>query len=197
MVAATMPSACPRCGQLDMVQRVAGIVASQHSQLSWELRAPPPPGARVAARRSGGFPWGWLVVILLITLPFDVLVLVAFAIALAVVISVVAVVALVAVAGYVGYRLLNRHVIAERQAERDRQRAAAVRRYQHALHYWSQLDHCHRCHGVFLPGNEWQYREVTVRGAVAAPFHAWALASQLADYADRQHAPDIVRADDP
>jgi len=196
MVAATMPTSCPRCGQLDMVQRVAGIVASQNTQLSWALRAPQPPGAAAAVRRGGGFGWGWLFLVLLITLPFDILILVALAIALAAVIAIASVVATVAVLGYVAYRYLNRHVIAARDAERGRQRAEAMRRYQHALHYWNQLDFCYRCHGVFLPANEWQFAEVTVPGAVAAPHHAWALASQLADYADRQHAPEIVRADE-
>ncbi len=192
-----MPAACPRCGQFDMVQRVAGIVASQNSPLSWELRAPPPPGTVAGpARRSGGVNWGCLFLAILITLPVDVLILLALAIALAAVIAVAAVVAVVAIAGYVTYRFLNRHVTAERQADQGRQRAEAHRRYHHALHYWNQLDHCFRCHGVFLPGNEWQYREVTIRGAVAAPGHAWPLAEQLAAYADRVNAPEIVRLED-
>src|SRR3981081_2084591 len=70
------PSPCPQCGQIDLVQRVPGIVASQSTALSWELRAPPPPGATVRGPRRGTPGWVWvLLAILLVTLPLDLLLL--------------------------------------------------------------------------------------------------------------------------
>jgi uncharacterized membrane protein len=195
MSAMPLPSACPQCGQLDQVQRVPGIVASQHSQLSWELRAPPPPGAVLRRPRSGGpSAWVWVVlVVVLVTLPLDVLLLAAvalFAVAFAVVLAGAL---LVGGAVYGAYRYLNRHVIAERRAALLRQGEEGARRYQHALVYWNQLEYCHRCHGVFLPGSAWQHQEVTRPGALVAPAYAWTLAQQLADYADRANAPEVIR----
>jgi hypothetical protein len=194
MSAMPLPSACAQCGQLDQVQRVAGIVASQHSQLSWELRAPQPPGAVPRRRRSSGRSgWVWaILVIVLVTLPLDLLLLAAvavFAVALA---AVLAAALLVGGAVYGAYRYLNRHVIAERRAARLRQGEDAARRYRHALVYWNQLEYCHRCHGIYLPANPWQHHEVTRQGALAAPAHAWTLALHLADYVDRANAPEVV-----
>jgi hypothetical protein len=196
-VCAMSPAACPRCGQFDMVQRVVGIVASQSSPLSWELRAPPPPGAVARARGRSGFPWGCLAVAVLVTLPLDVLIVLGVLLAAAALAIVAAVALAVAGAGYGLYRYLSRHVIAERRAWEQQQRAEEWRRYQHALTYWNQVCHCYRCHGVFLPENEWQYRAITVRGALVPPTYAWAFSQQLADYVDRVHAPEVVRLDGP
>lgn len=195
--AAAVPPPCPRCGQFDQAQRVPGIVASQYTQLSLELAAPPPPGTRTVRARSGrGGSAGWLVVaaLLLLTLPLDIALLVAVLAALAVVGIVAVVVLVLSAAAYAVYRYANRHVIAERtQRERER-RDAEMMRYQHALSYWNQLHYCYRCHGVFLPDNPWQ-QAVIQAGTVAHPAHAWALSRQLADYVERQHAPRIVGAD--
>jgi hypothetical protein len=195
MSATAFPSACPQCGQLDQVQRVAGIVASQRSQLSWELHAPPPPGAAVRRRQPGGMPgWVWgLLVLVLLTLPLDVLLLTAAALLLAVFAVAIAAVLVVAGAAYGTYRYLNRHVIAERRAAARRRHEDAARRYQHAVVYWSQFEYCHRCHGIFLPGHPWQHPEITRQGALVAPAYAWSLAQQLADHAERANAPEVLR----
>jgi hypothetical protein len=141
--------------------------------------------------------WAWpVIVIALLTLPVD-LVLLAVVAAIAIAYAlVVAAAACIAVAGFLLYRYLNRHAIAERREAERRRREEAGRRYQHALVYWNQLQYCHRCYGIFLPGHEWQYHEVTIRGALAAPAHAWALAGQLADYAERAHSPEVLKLDD-
>jgi hypothetical protein len=193
--ALSMPPGCPRCGQFDMVQQVAGIVASQNTPLSWELRAPMLPGttAGYRQRRSLTSGWGCVAALVLLTLPLDIVVLIVLAAVAAVVIVAITAVALVGAAGYGLYRYLNRHVIAERRLAEERRQAETARRYRHALGYWNQLRYCYRCHGVFLPGNEWQHRAVTVPGALAPPAHAWALSERLADYVDRQNAPEVLR----
>ena len=193
----SMPPVCPRCGQLDMVQQVAAIVASQHTPLAWELRGPPPPGTSVrVGRRQRGMPaWGCLLAAVLVTLPVDiviVLVLAALAVALILVLTVLAA---AGVAGYALYRYLNRHVIAEQEASARQRQSEVLRRYQHALGYWHQLRYCYRCHGVFLPDNPWQHAAVTIPGGLLAPGQAWAFSKQLADYVDRQHAPEILKLD--
>lgn len=194
----SMPAACPRCGQLDMVQQVAAIVASQHTPLAWELRAPPPPGTSVPVRRrQGGMPaWGCLLAAALVTLPLDIVILVVLATLAAVLIIALAVLAAAGVAGYALYRYLNRHVIAEREASARRRQSEVLRRYHHALSYWHQLRYCYRCHGIFLPGNPWQHAAVTLSDGLAAPGQAWALSEQLADYVDRQHAPEVLKLEE-
>jgi hypothetical protein len=195
--AAFTPAACPRCGQFDSVQRVAGIVASQNSALSWELRAPQPPGAPAVRRRGNGMrAWPWLLLLLLVTLPLDIVVLVVLAAVAAVLIVLLAAVAVAAALAYGVYRYLNRHVIADRKLRQAQERAETMRRYQHALAYWNQLHYCHRCHGVFLPDNQWQYERITVPGALVAPGHAWAVSEQLGGYVERLHAPEVLRLED-
>ncbi|HEY4028307.1 MAG TPA: hypothetical protein VGO86_17910 [Candidatus Dormibacteraeota bacterium] len=191
-----VPAACPRCGQSDSVQRVPGIVASQSSPLSWELRAPQPPGWSGRAARGRGRPgWVWVgLALLLVTLPVDLLVLAAVAVVAFAFAAVIAAVAAVGLAAFGLYRYLNRHVIAERREQRRRDREEALRRYQHALGYWDQLHYCYRCHGVFLPGHPWQHQAVTAAGPLVAPGQAWSLAEELAAYADRVHAPDVLRS---
>lgn len=193
----SMPPVCPRCGQLDMVQQVAAIVASQSTPLAWELRVPPPPGTSFRARRrQGGMPaWGCLLAAALVTLPVDIVILLVLAALAAALIIALTVLAAAGVAGYVLYRYLNRHVIAEREASARQRQSEVQRRYQHAMSYWHQLRYCYRCHGVFLPDNPWQHAAVTVPGGLVPPGHAWAFSQQLAEYADRQHAPEILKLD--
>jgi hypothetical protein len=176
-----------------MVQQVAGIVASQNTPLSWELRAPLPPGTRLRRPGRGASGWGCVLALVVLTLPLDVVILVVVAAFAVVLIAAVTAVALAAAAGYGLYRYLNRHVIAERKQREEREQAEIARRYQHALSYWNQLRYCYRCHGVFLPGNDWQHQAVTVPGELVAPAHAWALAEQLARYVDTVNAPEVLR----
>jgi hypothetical protein len=107
--------------------------------------------------------------------------------------SPVAVVALLGAGGYGIYRYANRHVIAERQVREGRARQEAVRRYEHALTYWNQLHYCYRCHGIFLPGNPWQHEAIRTSDPLVAPGYAWAIAQQLADYAEQVNAPQVLR----
>jgi hypothetical protein len=168
---------------------VAAIVGSQSSPLSWELRAPPPPGVTPWRPSSGGS--NTVVVLLLVAIlavllfPL-VLILLAMAAVAALILLIPIVIALAIVA-------IVQLAAGPMRAERRRE---ATQRYNHALTYWNQLLYCYRCHGVFLPANPWQYVEVTREHAVAPPYHAWVMAQQLADYAERAHAPQIVRADD-
>lgn len=185
-----LPAACPQCGQFDQVHRVAAIVGSQSSPLSWEMRAPLPPGVK-PWRASGGSSATWVLVVLvgvilaIIVLPL-LLVLLFFAAFVALILLVPLAIAVIVVA----------IVMIVRSGGRAQQRREAARHYNHALTYWNQLLYCYRCHGVFLPANPWQYVEVTREHAVAPPGYAWAMAQRLADYAERVHAPQIVRADD-
>ena len=183
MSGAAEPPTCPRCRLPDLVLQVDGVVASRRDHIAWELAAPPLPGSRPQRRR----PSRALVWLLLTLVPLDLGLLVVFA-AFAILVGVViGGVALVVLAAYLVQRLLNREAIARRK-EAERAAEAAVRhRYQHALAYWYQLRLCGRCRGVFLPGHPWQHDEVLPAGALAAPAHAWLLAQQLADHADRFH----------
>lgn len=192
-----VPPACPRCGQVDAVQRVAGLVASQNSPLTWQLRAPPPPGVPVRLQhQADDWPlWSCLLTLLLLTLPFDLIIVVVLAAVAAVLIVALTAFAVVAVAAYGLYRYLNRQVIADRKEAKRRDEAAALVRYQHAVAYWNLLHFCHRCYGVFLPENPWQYGPVSVPGTLVAPPEAWPLAQRLAAYADSVNAPDVLRLD--
>lgn len=115
-----------------------------------------------------------------------------YLIALAAVVALLAVVAitllLLGVLAYQLWRYLRRHEIAEQARLRRQSHAAEHRRWEHAYRWWNQLQYCYRCHGVFLPGNEWQYSEISVPHTSAPPGNAWSLALRLADYADRYHA---------
>ena len=198
MSAIPMPAACPRCGQFDMVQQVAGIVASQSSRLSWELRAPMLPGTTVKTRRQrSGMPWGCIGLALLLTLPVDIAILLVLAAIAAVLIVAITAAVVLGIVGYGVYRYLDRHVIAERTAREQHAKAETVRRYQQAVGLWSQLRYCYRCHGIFLPDNPWQHEAVTIPQQLIAPAHAWAVSEQLSDYLDRRHAPEVLRLDEP
>jgi hypothetical protein len=175
-----------------MVQQVAGIVASQNTPLSWELRAPLPPGMRIRRPGRGMSGWGCVLALVVLTLPLDVVILVVVAAFAVLLIAAITAAALAGVAAYGLYRYLNRHVIAERRLREQREQAETGRRYQHALSYWNELRYCYRCHGVFLPGNDWQYQAVTIPGQLVAPAHAWTLAEQLASYVDSVNAPEVL-----
>jgi hypothetical protein len=168
-----------------MVQRVSGVVAFQRGRLAYELAAPQPPGWRPRRRGRGRSGLRWLLLPLSILLPLDLLLIALFA----TVAIVVAAVSVVLLAGYLVYRLVARRAIAERREREQAAREAVDRRYRHALSYWNQLEICHRCVGVFLPGHAWQHDEVTPAGGVAPPAYAWTLARRLAGYADRFHNP--------
>ena len=185
-----LPPACPQCGQFETVHRVAAIVASQSSPLSWEMRAPPPPGV-TPWRPSGGSTATWVLVLLV----GGILALLLFPLLVFVIVA-VAVVALVIVVPLALAVVVVLIVMLAGSAGRAQQRQEAARRYQHALTYWHQIHYCHRCHGVFLPGHPWQYVAVTRPNTVAQPAYAWAMAQQLADYADHVHAPEVVTVED-
>jgi hypothetical protein len=170
---------CPRCGLPDQVRPVDHVVASHRGPLAFELAAPPPPGSRPSRRRPSRSRrlLTWVLVTLLPLDLFLLLVFAAFAIAIGVVLGTVA---LVVLAVYLVHRLVNREEIAHRKKVERAAEAAVRHRYQHALSCWYQLRFCGRCRGVFLPGQA---------GALTAPAHAWWLAQQLAEHADRLHAP--------
>jgi len=169
---------------------VVGLVAAEYTQLSCALAAPPPPGWRPGQGR----PRRWLrrlALMLLLSLPFDLVLLAVFAV-LALTVAVVAgAVLLVAGAGYGVYRYLDRHAIAERAAREREATAKVAHRYRHALTYWHQLHYCYRCQGVFLPGHPWQHVEITPPGTLQPAAGAWGLAQRLADYADRVHGREV------
>ena len=174
-------STCPQCGWPDQVEGVAPIVASHRGHLSWWLAAPPPPGTARPRRAGQSRLWWLLRLALLALLPLDLLLLAVLLALAAVVGVVVAAASLLVLAGYLAYRVVDRGAIAQRRERRQAERAAVRRRYQHALACWHQLAYCHRCQGVYLPG----WGGPHARGAVAPAWHAWSLAQQFADAADR------------
>lgn len=185
-----LPPACPQCGEFEQVHRVGAIVASQNTPLSWEMRAPPPPGV-TPWRPSSGSSATWVLVLLvgavLAVLLFPVVIVLILAA------TVIAFFVVVPLAIAVVIALI---VVLAGSGGRAQQRQEATRRYQHALAYWHELHYCYRCNGVFLPGHAWQYIAVTRPHAVAPPAYAWLMAQRLAEYADQVHAPQVVTADD-
>lgn len=185
------PGTCPRCRSFDLVQRVAGIVASQQNGLSWALTPPARPGTplgRPARRR--GMRWGWLL-LLLVLLPLDIVALLIVLVLVAALVAVLVGVALAALTAFAVYYLATYGWRQARRAEGRRQLEARQAAHDHALTYWQQLCHCYRCHGVFLPDNEWQ-RAVVPAGDVTPPEGAWELCTRLAEYAARWHAPAVL-----
>jgi hypothetical protein len=189
------PPACLQCGRFDQVQRVAGIVASQRSPLSWELRAPAPPGWKPLRIGGTGYGWFWLLgipVVLLLLIPFGFVLIAILAAAAVAILAVAAILGGLIVAAYGIWAYLNRHIRAERRRHEHEHRDALVRRHHHARTYWEQLLYCYRCHGVFLPGHPWQHVEVTHPERTVHPAHAWNLAERLAHYAERAHGPEVL-----
>jgi hypothetical protein len=126
----------------------------------------------------------------LLTLPLDAMLLIYLAAVLTVAALVAAVVASLVAVGLLGYllwRFLRRHEIEEQQRLFSERRTAERARWDHAYRWWNELQYCYRCHGVFLPGNEWQYAEVSSPGTTVPSSDAWSLAQRLAEYADRYH----------
>jgi hypothetical protein len=177
---------CPQCGQADGVHSVAAIVATQPTPLAQQLQAPPPPGwvAPRAPRRRSRW-WFVAAAVLFITLPVDVLVGLWLAVAFAPFLAAAFVLAALVAAIYVLLRYVTWRDVPERQAQEREHLEAARRDWQHSYAWWNQLDYCYRCHGVFLPGNEWQFAEVTAPHRVAPPSYAWTISQQLAAYVER------------
>jgi hypothetical protein len=161
---------------MDSVQQVRGLVASRSDGAANAMRAPQPPpppalpgtngwlmlavtwlalGCFIAAVNSGGDQ----------TLAF----LFAGGVALGV------------LAAYVVYRWGGTHARKVRHQLRLEDHRARLEQYGRALRIWDQLEFCHRCQGVFLPGNEWQF-EWELSGSVIAPHLAWWYASNLAEH---------------
>ena len=125
--------------------------------------------------------------VLFLTLPVTVLLLAWLAVFLAPLLAGALVLAALGVVIYVLLRYVTWRDTPERQAQELARLEAVRRAWEHGYAWWNQLDYCYRCHGVFLPGNEWQFAEVTTPHRVAAPAYAWTISQQLADYVERSH----------
>jgi hypothetical protein len=187
------PGTCPQCGSFDQAQRVAGIVSSQQSWLSWALTPPVRPGtpAPRPVRRRGSS-WGWLLLLLAVLLPLDALILLLLVVLVAAAAAVAAGVVLAGLTAFGVWWVVTYSWRQSRRAEGQRLLRSQQAAYDHALTYWHQLCHCYRCHGVFLPGSEWQREAGVPAGRVTPPEQAWALCCRLADYARRWHAPRVL-----
>ncbi len=183
-----LPPVCPRCHQLDSVQRVRGLVSSRNDPAAEQMRAPqpPPPPARpginpwlfwafcwfcvalivvaIGGRgdRSGSTPlFGWLV-------------------------------ALGVPTAYCVYRFwgtYRRRLKYQFKVENHQQ---AQVEYGEALQIWDQLEFCHRCNSIFLPGNEWQ-GEVNPNEEPINPSNAWWWSWRLSWHRRTKNSPVIMQ----
>jgi hypothetical protein len=71
----------------------------------------------------------------------------------------------------------HRRNLSQRLKLEDHQ--AELEEYGRALEIWDQLEFCHRCNSIFLPGNEWQF-ELNQSGEPIGPHNAWWYSTQLA-----------------
>jgi hypothetical protein len=82
---------------------------------------------------------------------------------------------------YVLYHFFGSHARRlKHQLERERH-DEETGRYQEIARLWQEMEYCGRCHGVYLPGNEWQ-RAVNPDLNLISPDNAWGYAQQLTQY---------------
>lgn len=166
-----VPSGCPGCGSNESVTRVAGMVEAGTTSLATAMAPDQPPRSPGQVRNPGAAyaAIAWLI-------PAIVLAAASRAGFLAFL--------LIYCAGIGAYGIY--HFFGRNSYElkiRIRQEAYERHRGQYAdiHHLWGLLEYCGRCHGVFLPGNEWQ-KAVNPELGLVPVNQAWRYALDLARY---------------
>jgi hypothetical protein len=192
------PAGCPRCGQVDYAKRVVGIVRTDQSDLGISMQPPPapaPPGrapGRMTGRMSrawavrwflrwrdepeqSGPRWAMLLAIVIAWLvPSCILSSrTTFAGYLFIFCSVPGAYLLYQFLGSHSRRLKHQFKLEQYDEERER--------YDEIAHLWQEMEYCGRCHGVYLPGREWQ-TAINPDLNLLPPQQAWSYARQLKQY---------------
>jgi hypothetical protein len=175
------PAGCPQCGRMDYVSRVAGIVASDQSALATALsqEAPPRPPAQVRNPGAIFAAIAWLI-------PSIVLATVSGAGILAFLLIYAAGVGAYGI--YYAFGRNSHHVKAQLRHESYRRHRD---QYEQIVEMWGRLEYCGRCHGVYLPGNEWQ-AAINPELELVPANRAWGYALDLMRYAWGQEQQVVV-----
>lgn len=176
------PPACPGCGQINYVERVAVVVETDDSGFAHSMRPAGPP--RPPSPSGGG-----AVLLVICVLWFVPAVVMAVGsgsgfLGFVIVFCVApAAYGLCYIWGSHSRRLKWQFLLDDFQDLADR--------YNQAIRLWQEMKYCGRCRGVYLPGHDWQ-TAVNPKLTLLRPEEAWSYALRLEGFLWWQRARVIV-----
>jgi hypothetical protein len=200
MAANSGPSGCPRCGQIDYAKRVVGIVRTDQTDFGRSMTPPPPPAppGRRGRQGNGRLSQGWAFRFFRRWRQEPDALGPAFAMLLAVCIVWFIPSCIISErpystgwgslfilcsvpAAFLLYQFLGSRSRRVKHQLRLEQTDEARERYDEIVRLWQEMEYCGRCHGVYLPGHEWQ-TAVNPELTLLPPQQAWGYAEQLMRY---------------